>query len=242
MEDSVITLCERLIRDLTNDIVQSVKAGKPFRETIVKRLKFSNDNDWNVLCSLMDLLGDTELAKKNFLKFDLSGPTKIQDYGEQYLRLYGIVNAIYLQKSAIVSFVELVKLNDKKNIVKKIDGLRILELRHIVGAHTVNFNDNGVKNPHQLQRGFIGDRNIRTRDAKGIFKDYNLKDLLIEYNKFTEELLIKATEKFIETVLSDNKTKREECNKRLDAIKAQKKGHLVFYIPNGEHFVIRVVK
>jgi hypothetical protein len=64
----------------------------------------------------------------------------------------------------------------------------------------------------------------------------------IEYNKFAEDLLIKSTEKFIETVLNDNKTKREECNKRLDAIKAQKKGDLVFYIPDGEHFIIRVVE
>ena len=115
MEYSVITLCEQLIRDLTNDIVRSIDNQKPFRETVVKKLKFSNPDDWNVLCSLMDVLGDTELAKGNFVKFYLSGPTKIRDYGEQYLRLYGIVNAVYLQKFAIISLIELVKLHDKKS-------------------------------------------------------------------------------------------------------------------------------
>lgn len=241
MNESIIKLSEGLIRDLTNEIAQSVN-GKPFKDTVVKRLKFSKATDWNVLCSLMDVLGDTELAKENFLKYDLSGPTKNLDFGEQYLRLYGIVNAIYLQKSAIVSFIELVKLNDKKKIVTKIDNLKILELRHVVGAHTIDFMDNGEKNPHQLQRSLIRDRNLRTLDSKGNFKDYNLKDLLTEYNKLAEELLIQAVEKFIGTVLNGNKKKFTEYNERLDALKAQKKGHLIFYLPDGKHFKIRVVK
>jgi len=229
MHESVIRLCEQLIRDLTNDIVGSVK-GKPFRETVIKKLKFSKPDDWNILCSLMDVLGDTELAKENFVKFDLSGPTRILDYGEQYLRLYGIVNAIYLQRSAILSLVELVKLKDKKKIVKKLDGLKLLEFRHIAGAHTTDFLDNGVINPHQIQRGFGQDVKIRTRDSKGIFKDYDLKAMLNDYNAFARELMIQAAEKFLGAVLPSTGRKQEQFTKRLMAIKAKSKGAFVFSV------------
>ena len=69
-------------------------------------MKFDDKNGWNVLCSLMDVLNDTELAKENFIKYGIGGPTKISDIGEQYLRLYGITNSIYLQKSAVLAFIE----------------------------------------------------------------------------------------------------------------------------------------
>lgn len=196
---SVIYRCEVIIRDLANDIAGRIN-DKPFRETVIRRLKFSDIKDWNILCSLIDVLGDTELAKENFIKYDLTGPTKILDYGEQYLRLYGILNAVYLQKSALVSFIELVKLRGKKDIIKKIDGLKILELRHIAGAHTIDFLEEGVKNPHQLQRAMLTHSQINTSDSKGNFKDFNLKELLAEYNGFAETLIIQATEKFINTV------------------------------------------
>ena len=200
MQKSLIYRCEQLIRDIANDVARRT-TGKPFLSTVKKRLKFQNEEDWVTLCSLMDVLGDTELAKENFLKYDLSGPTKIRDYGEQYLRLYGILNAIYLQKSALIAFVELIKLENKKIIITKIESLKILELRHIVGAHTIDFLDNGKKNPHQFQRGSLdNNRPIATSDAKGNFKEYDLKALVLEFNSFSEELIISATNKFINTV------------------------------------------
>jgi hypothetical protein len=242
MDISVITLCEQLIRDIANKMARSVKEDQPFRETVIKKLKFSNIGDWNVLCSLMDVLGDTELAKENFFKFDLSGPTRILDHGEQYLRLYGIVNAVYLQKSALIALIELVKLNDKKRVVERIESLKMLELRHIAGAHTVNFLDNGVKNPHQIQRSFGGDRKITARDSKGVFKDYNLKDLLTEYNSVAQELIIQASEKFIDTVFEKGNTSKAKYQDRLTLIKSQNMGNRVFYFPDGGSFSIRVVE
>lgn len=239
---SVIYRCEVIIRDIANDIARRINE-KPFRETVVKRLKFSNINDWNILCSLMDVLGDTELAKENFVKYDLTGPTKILDYGEQYLRLYGILNAVYLQKSALISFIELVKLGEKKDIVKKIDKLKILELRHIAGAHTIDFLEGGVKNPHQLQRAMLLHSQIKTSDSKGKFKEFNLKELLEEYNGFAETLIIQATEKFINTVLKNGGQKLKDYHERLDAVKSQKKGDIVIYSPDGQsQFVIRITK
>ena len=241
MEKSLIYRTEQIIRELANDIAFKIQ-DKPFREEILKRLKFSKIDDWNVLCSLMDVLGDTESAKENFFRYNLSGPTKILDYGEQYLRLYGITNAIYLQKSALLSFIELVKLTNKKSWTNKIDSLKILELRHIVGAHTIDFMDSsGTRNSHQLQRGSLNDRIIQTSDSKGNFKEFNLKDLILEFNELAEEILIQATEKFINTVLKNGGEKKEKYLNKLEPIKCSKKGDLVIWSENGEdQFIITI--
>ena len=240
MERSLIYRCEQIIRDIANNAASRINV-KPFRQTIAKRLKFDTEDGWNVLCSLMDVLGDTELAKENFLKFSLSGPTKIQDYGEQYLRLYGIVNAVYLQRSALISFIELIKLRDKKSIISKIDSLKIIELRHIVGAHTIDFLDDGKRNPHQFSRGSLEHEPIATSDSKGNYKKYNLKELLLEYNKLASELLIEATEKFITTTQGGQKL--IEFKERLELVKEEQDGAIVIYPPHGtEPFVIRVIR
>jgi hypothetical protein len=44
----------------------------------------------------MDVIGDAALALKNFLRFSLDGPTRYEDLGERYLRLYGLLSATYL--------------------------------------------------------------------------------------------------------------------------------------------------
>lgn len=240
MEKSLIYRTEQVIRELATDIAFKIQ-DKPFREEILKRLKFSKIDDWNVLCSLMDVLSDTELAKENFLKYDLGGPTKILDYGEQYLRLYGVTNAIYLQKTALLSFIELVKLNNKNKWKNKIESLKILELRHIVGAHTIDFLDSGNRNSHQIQRGFLADRMIKTSDSKGNFKEFDLKELILEFNKLAEEVLIQATEKFINTVLKNGGEKKEKYLKKIEPIKCAQKGDLVVWSENGENqFIIRI--
>lgn len=242
MTKPLLYRCEQIIRDIANDVALRI-TDKPFLKTVTQRLKFENETDWNVLCSLMDVLGDTELAKENFLKYDLSGPTKIKDYGEQYLRLYGIVNAIYLQKSAMISFVELIKLANKKTLISKLDSLKIMELRHIVGAHTIDFIDNGKKNPHQFQRGSLDNFPIKTSDSKGNFKEYDLKRLLLEYNVVAEELLINATNKFISTVFKNGGQKLANYRVRFEAIKSEKNGAIVVYPADGSNpITIMVVK
>jgi hypothetical protein len=45
----------------------------------------------------MDIVGDASLAMYNFAEFSLDGPTKYEDTGERYLRLYGLLSAVYIQ-------------------------------------------------------------------------------------------------------------------------------------------------
>jgi hypothetical protein len=240
MKTPIISKCEALIRELANDVALGIQ-GKQFKEEIIKKLKFDNENGWNVLCSLMDVLSDTELAKENFLKYDLGGPTKILDYGEQYIRLYGITNALYLQKSAIISFVELVKLSNKTEELKNLNDCKIIEFRNIVGAHTVDFIKNQKKNPHQFQRYIGQDSNIKVSDSDNNYTEYNLKQLILDYNVIAEDILIRATEKFISTVLKNGGAKKEMFLKKIEALKqANKTGMAMWPDPVEGLFIISV--
>ena len=58
---------------------------------------FKNDVDqWNALCVAMDTLGDSCLALGHY---EASGIG--DDYGEKYLKLYGLLQAVFLQQDSI---------------------------------------------------------------------------------------------------------------------------------------------
>ena len=229
MNQSIISQCEELIREIVNKYA-SKESTKPFLESITKYLKFSNPKDWNSLCSLLDLFEDTELAKENFRKFGISGPTKYDDAGEKYLRLYGILNTIYLQQSAIVEFLVLVKHNEINSYKKKLKELKLIELRNIAGSHTVNFLEQGVKNSYHIQRSSLDGNSIRTLDSNNKFSDYNLNNLIIEYNKIASEIILMATEKFVRTVFKNGGKKKDEYMEKVSYIRK---------VLNGE-FIIRI--
>lgn len=229
MNQSIISLCEELIREIVNKYA-SKESTKPFKESVTKYLKFSNPKDWNSLCSLLDLLDDTELAKENFQKFGISGPTKYDDAGEKYLRLYGILNTIYLQQSAIVEFLILVNHKEINIYKKKLKELKLIELRNIAGSHTVNFLEKGVKNPYHIQRSSLDGNSITTLDSNNKFSDYNLNNLIIEYNQIASEIIFIATEKFVRTVFKNGGKKKDEYMEKVSYIRE---------VLNGE-FIIRI--
>ncbi|NKC12655.1 MAG: hypothetical protein GKR94_10770 [Gammaproteobacteria bacterium] len=63
------------------------------RDRINKRrlqsLLLEHTEDWNVLCSALDVIGDTELALDAYL-----GHSPIQDIGLQYLHVYGALQLL----------------------------------------------------------------------------------------------------------------------------------------------------
>lgn len=56
----------------------------------------ANPDKWNMLCVSMDTLGDTCEALLNFESEGIEG-----NFGEKYLRLYGILQGVFLQQDAI---------------------------------------------------------------------------------------------------------------------------------------------
>lgn len=56
---------------------------------------------WNMLCSCLNVIGDTELALEASLK-----KSKVEDDGEKYLLVYGALQALFIQQDAVRNLTE----------------------------------------------------------------------------------------------------------------------------------------
>ena len=54
---------------------------------------------WNMLCSCLDTIGDTELALAAYLEH--AEPDDYDDYGERYLVIYGALQTLFVQQDAV---------------------------------------------------------------------------------------------------------------------------------------------
>ncbi len=106
-------------RDLINDKNLGTKGS------IKDVLRLNKEEDWSFIWTSMDIVDDASLALESFLKFDLDGPTKYNDIGEKYLRLYGILSASYIQQQAIITLYKLNNIPHPREAIKKIKALKI---------------------------------------------------------------------------------------------------------------------
>ncbi|PKP61439.1 hypothetical protein CVT91_03255 [Candidatus Atribacteria bacterium HGW-Atribacteria-1] len=75
--------------------------NKPRKQfNLLKNHKF-----WNQLCSSLDVIEDSDLAIDAYLNREFS-----KDDGEKYLRLYGLLQALFLQQDAVANLCESLKL------------------------------------------------------------------------------------------------------------------------------------
>lgn len=80
-----------------------------------RRIYFKDHNDeWNILCASMDTIGDTTLAINDFQEKGIGKAN-----GERYLRLYGLLQAVFLQQDAIKFLYEVIQTSfDTSNVLK----------------------------------------------------------------------------------------------------------------------------
>ncbi len=91
-------------RDLINDKAQRHNGGSESFDLFIQRsLKLNKVSDWSFICSSMDIINDSLLGIENFIRFGIGGPTKYDDLGEKYIRLYGVLNATYIQQQALLN-------------------------------------------------------------------------------------------------------------------------------------------
>jgi len=188
--------------------------------------------DWNnevkVICNINEkedkigfildalyLLEDTQLAKENYNRFDLTGPTKYKDFGEMYLRMYGIYNACYLQKQAIFTLLEIILTDILDQVKNDINKFEIFEYRKIFAAHTSNVGYKKNKHSYILSRHdlehnrIMGYTSNKTDDVE--FKDGFLSSQIETWDceaikllsKINEEIISKYNKYFIDS--SDKK-------------------------------------
>lgn len=225
-----LTQYNSLLRDIINSIAAPIEGD--FLTKALKRFKFENIDGWAFLTASLDLIQDTEDAKQNFHEFGLSGPTRYDNLGEKYLRLYGILNAVYLQVNAITNFGELFKIDSKRKHDKHMRELRIVQLRHIAGSHTVNYLSPTSQKieAYMIAQHSLDTDEIQVMNGDNIFESYHLSDLLTEYDTeacaYFEIVIEKALSLF------DSKSKAlKEFQNRFGEIKAERRGDIIIMRP-----------
>ncbi|MBE7646697.1 hypothetical protein [Tenacibaculum finnmarkense] len=182
-----------------NEISNSIDIDEAFK----RRLKFQKKTDWKRFRASVDLLDDTEYGIISAFTYQLGNlENKNNDFGEINLRLYGILNAVYLQMNAFEEISILLNHSSRAEIRKKFHKLDIYKLRGIAGAHTVDYlydKETLAKNPKifkntsfRIVQSYLektGNK-IVVIDENDLWSEYNLISLLIEYEKIATELLI----------------------------------------------------
>ncbi len=123
--------------------VKKHETAEDYNQKLTKKFKLDNKFDHYIIEASRYLLEDTEFAINNFIEFGLDGPTKYRNIDERYLRLYGILNAVNLQKSVPIELIEVFKIGDKKKTKQIFAQLKIIDFRNKVGAHTLDYKDKG---------------------------------------------------------------------------------------------------
>ena len=83
--------CSQWIRGYVND---------PRHQQTLMSVKF----DWHQLCAAMDIVDDVDLALDAYLRNSFPA-----DDGEKYLRIYGVLQALFVQQDALGHLVAIVR-------------------------------------------------------------------------------------------------------------------------------------
>jgi hypothetical protein len=146
---------------------------------------------WNKFCVAMDNLEDCDLAISFFLAEDLG-----HSEGEQYLRLYGILQAVFIQQDSITALWEIVFGEDIPNSSQE-SWRSVRRIRNHVAGHPIELDRDPVRkkitrrtfvNRMELKHGrlaLITDENL----GESEHWNFNLRDSVLDYLKETGPLL-----------------------------------------------------
>ena len=205
----------------------NVKCDENYINAVSKKLKVQYPFDAKRIRSCIDLIEDTELAIISFSKYGLEkfSPRMNSNEGDKYLRLYGILNAVQQQKLAIFELIEVLKISNKTKLKHLLNDLKIVEIRNVFGAHTINLNDIGPHKSNEIKTNFfritrimLTDKadNIHAVDGFGNVRIYNLYESCLEYNRVSEKILYDGIIEYADRILINIESKKQKLIKDLN--------------------------
>ncbi|WP_296240114.1 MULTISPECIES: hypothetical protein [unclassified Psychrobacter] len=238
MVDLVNLINDRFI-EFTKEQVFS-KETDDFLGFAQQKFKLNSKNDWNEIIASEDILEDSNEALKSFLKFGLSGPTKYNDLGEKYLRLYGVLNAVYQQQQAILHIFKLFNCPNPKSIKQEFNNLSITQARHKLGAHSINYTIQGDSEtemfvPVRLQ---FDDYELTYFNPKNDeSNNIDLKLTIEEHSKLICKTYLLIANKVIKTVYKGNISKQEQVLSGFNNLEKVMNGAWLVQGQNGDTII-----
>ncbi len=227
-----------LFRELINSKVRSSNGS------IKKLLRLNDESDWNFLTAAMDIIDDASSAISHVQEFGLGGPTKYNDIGEKYLRLYGLLSATYIQQEAILTIYRIMNVPNLKTAINRFASLDIRSLRHKLSSHGTEYFDRmtGKKEAYVPLRFDLGDMNVTAVNHTGSARHQkvDLAKAIQEHVELVIDVLDGVVEKSIRTVFGASKNKKEFLDKLSD-LRIEKAGGLVFKAEGGPKLIVTFV-
>lgn len=235
-----------------NDLFIKITRDKIFKDEkedflshVQKCLKLNRKEDWNYILASEEILEDSNEAIANFLRFGVSGPTKYGDLGEKYLRLYGVLNATYLQQQAVYNLFKFFQCSNVKSKKKEIEGLDVVNVRHKLAAHSANYEDKESQEMHV----FVPVRMELNDFECSYFNHYNdsyttvdLAGALEKHLRLMCSTYLEVVKKTVVTIYKSNKDKQEELIEKISPFEDMIDGcGLMKNELTGEYIVIKYV-
>lgn len=201
-----------------------------YEEQVSRICGFESDarKNWNFIIDSLYLIEDVQLSKQNFSRFGLEGPTKYGDQGEQYLRLYGIYNACYLEKQAIFKIMKLLKLPVDE---RSIDRLDLFQFRKWFASHTVTVGRKTEEHSYILDRyslstgtieGYSSNTNSGHKAVKG-----NISKQIDEWNLILDMKLFEICEFLFQRLKLEIGRKSSRFERAFNRIKKIRTGNFM---------------
>lgn len=222
-EETKIRKYENFIRDILNCVVQKIDFEKleekkqTFLSKTKERFRFDNDNGWKFLTSSLDTIGDSNFAIIVYL--NSKSDNKTLNSGMEYLKLYGVLSAVYIQQQSILKLLELFKVNDLNAKKKEFEVLEITFLRHCISAHPINYDLSGEKVSFKIVRSSRHQNGkVEVCDQSNSFTTHDIFQALETYKIVAENMMKTISEKLIENTYKSADNKIEELKSKLSLI------------------------
>jgi hypothetical protein len=188
------------------------KSRKQFN--LLKNRKF-----WNQLCSSLDVIEDSDLAIDAYINSEFG-----KDDGEKYLRLYGILQALFLQQAAVTNLCE--SLGLPSNLIANPKLREIRDIRNDSIGHPTKRGN--YKSYHFISRVSITTSGFQLisyyENNQTTFRDILVIDLVKEQRKYLSKIL----KKVIKVLKVEEKTHKEKF--KMDKLESVFPDTLSYYI------------
>ncbi|WP_434581473.1 hypothetical protein MLC52_04900 [Sulfurimonas sp. NW15] len=209
-----------IIREIIVKISMKDNNLMEFNEMMQKQLRIDKNKIEIILVSL-DIIGDTQEAINNFLQYGLK-----EEVGEKYIRLYGLLNAIYLHSQAVVSLGKYFNVKNITDMEKFLNSKIILDVRHKLGAHSVNYENldktiscyTPIRMLMEASTLVFYNMNPQSTESETI----NLYDEIHKYILYAKNIIKETVVKLSTTIYKTAPNKLQQINKKIVQIEISK--------------------
>lgn len=229
-------------RELINGKVRRHNGeNESLSDFIQRALKLNKAEDWSFMCSSMDIINDSLLGVENFIRFGMNGPTKYDDLGEKYIRLYGVLNATYIQQQALLNLHRISNTPNLNKAEASVSSLTIRDVRHKLGAHSVDYSNRETSQTESFVPVRLTLGGMRCEYFSNSTLSYSSVDLAIaldEHISLINDMYKLIYEKLAKTIYKSNQGIYEKLIDELADGKVMREGGIV--IRNAEGFRVLV--